>query len=1298
MKKTALTICLLLMAVCCVFGLAACDEKQGETVCRHEYADDYTCHDRTCIHCGEVLPASTPHVFGETVTVAPTCTEAGYTTRTCTQCGYEEVTPQGSALGHDFSVLVKTVCEADCKEPGEAVYKCSRCDETETRYSDPLGHTPREGTVQKVAPTCTNDGYTKYTCDRCGEEEIDPESYVDALGHTHAQDDSGVVTAPTCTEGGYTTYTCTRCGQEYRDDEREALGHAFEVLKSEETATCAHAAYEVRECTRCHLVEREIVAPKLSHTYNAEGVCTQCNEYVTDVFALSVAKMGDRAAYQYAETDNKYGYIVYADPNDGGTQYLLNIDKATIDALIAEGYGRITVRLGNPDQNPRAFNWLPDGATANKGGNNFTTEGFNNSCEFTVAISGPTAANITDEYGLDIYVAFNGIGVTVDCFAVDFTFEKGVPSADDSETLVGFRGGNVSYDAEAGTWTFSDMDLSEQDFVNLWVSELLLDTLPGDHVKFTLTAKSGQAVTFGYTNLDGKTISDNGVFGLLIPNSGDLYVQTIYLAGADADGFVLKIEGVDGHVPGIQTGTTAGDCLHGGYPVYICGCGETVTGEDADSIDLTAHSWGADGVCTVCGEAVNEAFILSGYNQKDGTPILIEADETYGYIVHIDTNLVDGKNVAVLNIDEPTIDALIAQGYDILFVTLGNPDAYARGFSYNVEGDPGWTNYTGMIRIDLNERNLENGLDVCVQYNAGAQAVNTFAYDIAFCHSTGHVSSGTGTVHEATCTEGGYTEYVCDSCGQTYRADETPALGHTPAGEGTVHEATCTEGGYTEYTCSRCGQTYRENETEALGHSFETLDSAETATCEHPAFIRRECTECGTVEYIVSEAQKEHSFGEDGICTACGKTVTEVFAITVTERDDSSAYQYVKADEDFGYIVYADPNGGGTQYRIHIDKGTVDALIAQGYGRITVRLGNPDGYARAFNWLPDGATAAVNVANYDTLTGFTNTSEFVLPLSGPTAVNITENGLDMYVAYNGLNGTVDSFAIDFTFEKGIPSAEDPQALVGVRGSTVTYDAATQTYTITGLNAAEQNYFNLWVSELLIKQVSGCKAEFTLSAITGEGISLDYTKPDGTKIGAANQVLVFSLDIPVSGDLFLQTIYFGHFSPETTSAPTGFMLKVAGTAHSWGADGNCTVCGQSVAAAGILKGYDNASGAALTVNKLANPGDYQVYAMTNENGAIARLNLDKATVDALIAQGYDTLTVTLGGPNGEYRGFAYNVEGDPSYVGAPIPFTVDLASRNTAGGINIRIQYNFGAEEESMSSFIINLAFSASAAV
>ena len=44
-------------------------------------------------------------------------------------------------------------------------------------------------------------------------------------GHTHSYE--AVVTAPTCTEGGYTTYTC-ECGDSYVADYTDALGHIFQ--------------------------------------------------------------------------------------------------------------------------------------------------------------------------------------------------------------------------------------------------------------------------------------------------------------------------------------------------------------------------------------------------------------------------------------------------------------------------------------------------------------------------------------------------------------------------------------------------------------------------------------------------------------------------------------------------------------------------------------------------------------------------------------------------------------------------------------------------------------------------------------------------------------------------------------------------------------------------------------------------------------------------------------------------------------------------------------------------------------
>ena len=81
--------------------------------------------------------------------------------------------------------------------------------------------TPHEHKFQAAvtAPTCTEVGYTTYTC-ACGETYNSDE--VAATGHNYET----VVTAPTCTASGYTTYTCA-CGDTYKGDEVAATGHNY---------------------------------------------------------------------------------------------------------------------------------------------------------------------------------------------------------------------------------------------------------------------------------------------------------------------------------------------------------------------------------------------------------------------------------------------------------------------------------------------------------------------------------------------------------------------------------------------------------------------------------------------------------------------------------------------------------------------------------------------------------------------------------------------------------------------------------------------------------------------------------------------------------------------------------------------------------------------------------------------------------------------------------------------------------------------------------------------------------------
>ena len=72
------------------------------------------------------------------------------------------------------------------------------------------GHTHQYDGGKTVAPTCTEKGFTQYTC-LCGYSYKDNE--VAALGHSY----TGMVVAPTTKENGYTLHTCSACGDSYTD-------------------------------------------------------------------------------------------------------------------------------------------------------------------------------------------------------------------------------------------------------------------------------------------------------------------------------------------------------------------------------------------------------------------------------------------------------------------------------------------------------------------------------------------------------------------------------------------------------------------------------------------------------------------------------------------------------------------------------------------------------------------------------------------------------------------------------------------------------------------------------------------------------------------------------------------------------------------------------------------------------------------------------------------------------------------------------------------------------------------------
>ena len=87
---------------------------------------------------------------------APTCSARGYTTHTCSCCGYSYKDTYTAKTDHKFGSWKKTASPT-CVGKGTETRTCSGCGATETRAIAALGHSH---TPAVTAPNCTEKGCT----------------------------------------------------------------------------------------------------------------------------------------------------------------------------------------------------------------------------------------------------------------------------------------------------------------------------------------------------------------------------------------------------------------------------------------------------------------------------------------------------------------------------------------------------------------------------------------------------------------------------------------------------------------------------------------------------------------------------------------------------------------------------------------------------------------------------------------------------------------------------------------------------------------------------------------------------------------------------------------------------------------------------------------------------------------------------------------------------------------------------------------------------------------------------------
>ncbi len=300
---------------------ALTDEQVKKSKLPHTPGDEADCTTpQTCIICSEVIKEALGHSEKtEYITTDATCTVSGtYTEKvTCTVCSVtvSEETKQGT-IPHTYK---ETVTAPDCTNAGYTTFTCTVCGDNYKDHEVPeLGHTEGEW-KETTAPDCTANGIETNYCSVCDvgykTRETSP------TGH-----DSGEwkVTVPAeCEKWGTESLCCTVCGDVITTRGIQPKDHGETEWKVTLKPGCETAGRKSKICKDCSKELSFEVIPETGHTPDGDATCEKdsscfvCGELLEEKFGHD----WDEGKVTKEPTETEEGIRTYTCRNDSSHTY-----------------------------------------------------------------------------------------------------------------------------------------------------------------------------------------------------------------------------------------------------------------------------------------------------------------------------------------------------------------------------------------------------------------------------------------------------------------------------------------------------------------------------------------------------------------------------------------------------------------------------------------------------------------------------------------------------------------------------------------------------------------------------------------------------------------------------------------------------------------------------------------------------------------------------------------------------------------------------------------------------------------